>query len=98
VTLRSTVFGFLGLLLTGAASLWLLAVTTPGQRLWVAASHDQLTAVLGYAGAAGAIMAGMSALAVALSVRERGPVRAFSVTTLVASALFVGYIALGGLV
>ena len=98
MTLRSTAFGFLGLLLTGAASLWLLAVTTPGQRAWVAASHDQLTAWLGYAGATGAIIAGMSALAVALSARDRGPLLAFSVNALLASALFCLYTASGGLV
>jgi hypothetical protein len=98
VTIRSTVFGFLGLLLTGAASLWLLVVTTPGERAWTVASHDHLTAWLGYAGATGAIIAGMSALAVALSARERGPLLAFSVTALLASALFGAYTALGGLV
>ena len=98
MTLRSTAFGFLGLLLTGAASLWLLAVSTPGQRAWMAASHDHLTAWLGYAGATGAIIAGMSALAVALSAREREPLLAFSVTTLLASALFLAYTAHGGLI
>jgi hypothetical protein len=98
VTLRSTAFGFLGLLLTGAASLWLLAVSTPGHQAWLAASHDELTAWLGYAGATGAILAGMSALAVALSARERAPFVAFSVTALPASALFCAYAALGGLV
>jgi hypothetical protein len=90
------VFALLGLLLTGAASLWLLVVASAGQTSWAEASTDHLNAWLGYAGAGGAIIAGMSALAISLSARERGPVRAFALAALFALVLLFAYASRGG--
>jgi hypothetical protein len=89
VSLRSALFALLGLLLTG--------VSSAGQRTWTTADPGQLTAWLGYMGAGGAVIAGLSALAISLSARERGPVRAFALAAFLAAALFLIYAARGGL-
>jgi hypothetical protein len=96
VTLRSTVFGLLGLLLTGAASLWLLTVTAAGQATWANTSAGHLTTWLGVMGAGDTIVAGLSALAISLAARERGPVRAFGLAALFAAALLLTYASRGG--
>ena len=95
-TLRSIVFATLGLVLTGAASLWLLLVTSTGQATWTNVSTDHLNVWLGYTGAGGAIIAGMAALAISLSARERGPVLPFALTALFALALLFAYASRGG--
>ncbi len=97
MSLRSAFFGLLGLLLTGAASLWLLAVASAGERTWANTGAGQLTAWLGYIGAGGAVIAGLAALAISLAARERGPVLAFALAGLLAAALFLIYAARGGL-
>jgi hypothetical protein len=96
VTLRNTVFALLGLALTGAASLWLLMVAATNQTAWATSPTAHVTTWLGYAGAAGATLAGLSALAISLSARERGPVRAFALAALFALALLFAYASRGG--
>ena len=97
VTLRNAVFALVGLALTGAASLWLLTLNAAEQATLENASAGHLTAWLGYAGAGGAIVAGLSALAISLSARERGPVRAFARAVVFAAALLFAYASRGGL-
>jgi hypothetical protein len=96
VTLRNTVFALLGLALTGAASLWLLTVAATSQTAWGTSPTAQATTWLGYAGAAVATVAGLSALAISLSARERGPVRAFALAVLFAAILLFAYAGSGG--
>ena len=95
-TFRSIVFALLGLSLTGGASLWLLVVSASNQAAWASGSAEHLNAWLGYAGASGTIVAGMSALAVSLSGSERGPVRAFALGAVFAAALLFAYASRGG--
>jgi hypothetical protein len=96
VTLRNTVFALLGLALTGAASLWLLTVTATNQTALTPSPTAHVTTLLGYAGAAGATVAGLSALAISLSARERGPVRSFALAVLFAAILLFAYAGRGG--
>lgn len=96
MTLRNTVFALLGLALTGAASLWLLTVAATNQTTWGTSPTAHVTTWLGYAGAAGATVAGLSALAISLSARERGPVRAFALAVLFAAILLFAYAVRGG--